>query len=131
MPMRRFQTEKPASSCSICDKIIVYGTLTATLCFHARPLYALSDIREANGRKVARAPQSFVDTKTTESAHRRQQGLLYLIDREFSLPFGDWVNQVIQVRNRYATAHHLPVREGTFDWQDTATLHSQAINREH
>jgi hypothetical protein len=87
-------------------------------------------VREANGRKVAREPQNFVDTKTTESAQRRQQGLLYLIDREFSLPFGDWVNRVIEARNRYAAAHHLHAREGNFDWQDAATLHSQAINRE-
>ena len=87
-------------------------------------------VREANGRKVAREPQSFVDTRTTESAHRRQEGLLYLIDREFSLPFGDWVNQLRDVRNRYAAAHNLPVREGNFNWQDSTTLHSQSVNRE-
>jgi hypothetical protein len=87
-------------------------------------------VREANGRKVAREPQSFVDTGTTESARRRQEGVLYLIDREFSLPFGDWVNQVTDARNRYAAAHKLPIREGVFNWQDSTTLHSQAINRE-
>jgi hypothetical protein len=79
---------------------------------------------------VAREPQSFVDTASTETALRRQEGLLYLIDREFSLPFGDWVNQVQDVRNRYAAAHNLPAREGRFDWQDVATLHSQPANRE-
>ncbi len=57
-------------------------------------------------------------------------GLLYLIDREFSLPFGEWVNNVQDVRNRYATAHGLPAREGKFDWQDTETLHSQTVDRE-
>ena len=87
-------------------------------------------VREANGRHVARDPQRFVDTATSEDARRRQEGLLYLIDREFLLPFGDWVNQVQDVRNRYATAHKLPNREGKFDWQDTKTLHSQASNRE-
>src|SRR5579872_660434 len=87
-------------------------------------------VREANGRKVAREPQSFVDTRTTESARRRQEGLLYLIDREFSLPFGDWVNAVQDARNRYAASHNLPVRGGVFDWQDVTTVHSQAVNRE-
>ncbi|HUJ20150.1 MAG TPA: glycoside hydrolase family 20 zincin-like fold domain-containing protein [Bryobacteraceae bacterium] len=87
-------------------------------------------VREANGRHVAREPQSFVDTASTESAKRRQEGLLYLIDREFSLPFGDWVDQVQQARNQYAAGHKLPIREGRFDWQDTTTLHSQGINRE-
>lgn len=87
-------------------------------------------VREANGRHVAHTPQSFVDTASTESARRRQEGLVYLIDRELSLPFGGWVNQVQDVRNHYAAAHSLPAREGSFDWQDTTTLHSQAANRE-
>jgi hypothetical protein len=87
-------------------------------------------VREANGRHVARAPQNFVDTQSTESALRRQEGLAYLIEREFSLPFGDWANQVQDARNRYAADHTLPAREGKFDWQDTTTLHSQPVNRE-
>jgi hypothetical protein len=86
-------------------------------------------VREANGRYVARAPQNFVDTQSTEGARRRQEGLVYLIEREFSLPFGDWVNQVQDVRNRYAVDHKLPERDGKFDWQDTTTLHSQPVNR--
>jgi len=87
-------------------------------------------VREANGRHVARAPQDFVDTQPGERARRGQVGLLYLIDREFSLPFGEWVNEVQEVRNRYAMAHGLPARERKFDWQDTETLHSQAVDRE-
>lgn len=87
-------------------------------------------VREANGRHAARAPQPFVDTQTSEDARRRQEGLSYLIDREFLLPFGDWVNQVQDVRNRYASAHGLPARQGKFDWQDTATLRSRGIDRE-
>ena len=87
-------------------------------------------VREANGRHVARDPQSFVDMGTSEAARRRQEGLAYLIEREFALPFGEWVNQVQDVRNRYAAAHKLPGRAGKFDWQDTKTLHGQAINRE-
>jgi hypothetical protein len=87
-------------------------------------------VREANGRHVARAPQDFVDMKPSERARRSQAGLLYLIDREFSLPFGEWVSGVLEVRNRYATAHGLPVRERKFDWQDTETLHGQTVDRE-
>ncbi|HWB99929.1 MAG TPA: family 20 glycosylhydrolase, partial [Bryobacteraceae bacterium] len=86
-------------------------------------------VREANGRHATRAPQNFVDTESTEGARRRQEGLLYLIEREFVWPFGDWVNQVQAVRNRYAREHKLPARDGKFDWQDTATLHSQAADR--
>ena len=51
-------------------------------------------VREANGRKTARAPQDFVDTEPTEKARRSQEGLLYLLDREFALPFGQWVHDV-------------------------------------
>jgi hexosaminidase len=87
-------------------------------------------VREANGRHVARAPQDFVDTKPSERARRGQVGLVYLIDREFSLLFGEWVNDVLEVRNRYATAHGFPVREGKFNWQDTETLYSQTVDRE-
>lgn len=87
-------------------------------------------VPEANGRHVAHDPQDFVSVATSESARRSQVGLLYLIDREFSLPLGEWVNQVQDVRNRYATAHHLPGRDGKFDWEDTSTLHSQGVNRE-
>ena len=64
-------------------------------------------VREANGRRVAREPLNFVDTGTTEHARRRQEGLVYLIDREFSLPFGDWVNQVREARNHFAEIHKL------------------------
>jgi len=87
-------------------------------------------VREANGRKAARAPQDFVDTASSERARRAQVGLVYLIDREFALPFRQWVANVQEVRNRYAAAHHLPVREEKFDWQDTETLHSRTVDRE-
>jgi len=87
-------------------------------------------VREANGRHVARDPQDFVSVSTSEDARRRQVGLLYLIDREFMLPFGRWVNRLQDVRNKYAAAHNLPAREGKFDWQDTSTLYGQGVNRE-
>jgi hexosaminidase len=87
-------------------------------------------VREANGRHAARLPQPFVDTATSEDARRRQEGMSYLIDREFLLPFGEWVKQVQDVRNRYAAAHGLPAREAQFDWQDTTTLRSRSVDRE-
>lgn len=87
-------------------------------------------VREANGRYLARAPQRFVDSAPSEAARRGQEGLSYLIEREFALPFGEWVAQVLDVRNEYAGAHKLGKREMQFDWQDTRTLHSLAINRE-
>lgn len=85
--------------------------------------------REGNGRHVARDPQRFVDTGTSADARRKQVGLNYLIDREFLLPFGDWVGQLQDIRNRYAQDHKLPIRPGHFDWQDSETLHSQGVNR--
>ncbi len=85
---------------------------------------------EANGRHVAREPQPFVDMATSQAARRRQEGLKYLIDREFLLPFGNWVNRVQAVRNAYATAHKQPTRQDHFDWQDTTALHGTAVNRE-
>jgi hypothetical protein len=87
-------------------------------------------VREANGRKVARAPQDFVETEPSERSSRAQAGLLYLLDREFSLPMGQWFADVLEVRNRYATAHHLPARTARFDWQDSETLHSRTVDRE-
>jgi hypothetical protein len=87
-------------------------------------------VREANGRRVTRSPQSFVDTASTDAARRRQEGLVYLVEREFALPFGEWVNELQEVRNRYAVVHELKSRSGRFDWQDTSTLHSSAVNRE-
>lgn len=86
-------------------------------------------VREANGRRVAREPQRFVSVATSEQARRRQAGLSYMIDREFSLPIGDWFLQVQEVRNRYAAAHNLPAREDKFDWMDTSILHSQGVDR--
>jgi hypothetical protein len=86
-------------------------------------------VRQANGRHVAHAPQNFVDTQPTERARRAQEGLLYLLDREFAVPFGQWVNDVADARNRYATAHKLPTRQMKLDWQDAETLHGQTVDR--
>ena len=87
-------------------------------------------VREANGRHVARTPQNFVDMGSSDAARRRQEGLVYLIEREFALPLETWVREVQNSRNEYAAAHGLPKREIQFDWQDAGTLHSRPINRD-
>jgi hypothetical protein len=90
----------------------------------------LPRVREANGRHAARQPQRFVDTAPTEAARRGQEGLAYLIERELALPFGEWVKELQRIRNEYAATHKLSARDGSFDWLDTTTLHSAAVNRE-
>lgn len=87
-------------------------------------------VREANGRHAARNPQNFVDMASSDAARRRQEGLAYLIEREFALPLEAWVRDVQNARNDYAAAHQLPKREFQFDWQDSTTLHSRPINRD-
>ena len=87
-------------------------------------------VREVNGRHLAPTPQPFVDTATSDAARRRQVGLVYLLEREFALPLGEWVEHVLAVRNGYASAHKLAGREMKFDWQDSETLHSKGIDRE-
>ena len=47
----------------------------------------------------------------------RNIDLSYVVYRESILPFGEWVNKVLAARNSYAQAHHLPVRNGSFDWK--------------
>jgi hypothetical protein len=71
-------------------------------------------VREANGRRYVGSDLSL--------------GLKYLIEREFTLPLGDWVSQVQAVRNQYASAHGVSARNQSFDWQDTTTLQAQETN---
>ncbi len=87
-------------------------------------------VREGNGRHAPREPIQFVSMGTSESARRRQEGLLYVFERQFALPFGEWVNEVIAVRNQYAVAHDLPEQPMTFDWQDATTLRSVSVDRD-
>ena len=59
-----------------------------------------------------------------------RKACVYVIDRQFTLPLGDWVNQVRDVRNRFAAEHKLPLRPDKFDWQDAVTLRTSAADRE-
>lgn len=45
----------------------------------------------------------------------------YLVYRELTLPFGNWVKRVQAVRNQYAQTHGLPTKSEAFDWRDTRT----------
>ncbi len=42
----------------------------------------------------------------------------FLVYRESILPFGDWVNSIVEARNQFAAAHHLPSREYRLAWHD-------------
>jgi hexosaminidase len=71
-------------------------------------------VAEANGRRFLFELNSVHDYRVDRALGQR-----YLIEREFLLPLGQWFKQVEQVRNHYARAHHLPIRDRDFNWQDT------------
>ncbi|MEO6830256.1 MAG: beta-N-acetylhexosaminidase [Acidobacteriaceae bacterium] len=48
----------------------------------------------------------------------RTTGLDYLVYREAQLPFGEWVNAIAAARDKFATAHHLPLRKYHLEWKD-------------
>ena len=43
----------------------------------------------------------------------------YLVYRELLYPLGDWATKVAAVRNEYAKAHKLALRDFKMDWKDT------------
>ncbi len=70
-------------------------------------------VAEANGRKFL---HELDDVK--DHPGDRTVDLSYMIEREFLLPFGEWVNQVREARNQYARAHNLSMDNQAFDWKD-------------
>ena len=46
--------------------------------------------------------------------------MTYLIYRELLYPLGDWAEKTLAVRNQYAEANHLPLRDFKLDWKNTA-----------
>ncbi len=52
----------------------------------------------------------------------RTVDMSYLMYREKLLPFGNWVNAIAAARNRFATAHHLPVRKTRLAWNDWSVV---------
>jgi len=45
----------------------------------------------------------------------------YLIYREILLPLDKWYDDVESVRNQYAKAHDLPLRDSKLGWKDYET----------
>ncbi len=72
-------------------------------------------VPEANGRV-------FLDKVDDAKDHlpARTVDMTYLIYRELLYPLGDWSEKTLAVRNQYAEAQHLPVRDFKLDWNDTA-----------
>jgi len=73
----------------------------------------LPRVAEANGRRFLHELDDVKDHLPDRTAD-----MSYLVYRELQLPFGDWVEQVRAVRNQYAQAHGLPLRNERFDWKD-------------
>jgi hypothetical protein len=73
-------------------------------------------VPEANGR-------SFVHDLDDVKDHLadRTIDMKYLVYRETTLRFGDWVRQLQAVRNEYATQHGLPEDKSVFNWEDTTS----------
>jgi hexosaminidase len=75
-------------------------------------------VAEANGRKFL---HELDDVK--DHLGDRTVDLSYMMERQFLLPFGEWVNQVRESRNEYARAHkpefpNLTSDTQAFDWKD-------------
>ena len=71
-------------------------------------------VPEANGRRVVHELDDVKDHLID-----RTIDMNYLVYRELTLPFGDWIKRVQAVRNEYATQHGLPEDHSAFDWEDT------------
>jgi len=70
-------------------------------------------VESANGRTFL---HEFDDVK--DHVGDRTIDLSYQVQRELLLPFGDWVEQIRQARNRYAASHGLPAASQAFDWKN-------------
>ena len=77
-------------------------------------------VKEANGRKFLNIMDDVKDELPVRTVDMR-----YLVYRELILPFGQWFDQVEEVRNQYAQAHGMAVRTDKFDWADTKTIERQ------
>jgi hypothetical protein len=74
-------------------------------------------VAEANGRL-------YLDQVDDVKDHLpvRTVDMSYLVYRELQYPLGEWTTETLAARNRYAQAHHLPVRQFRFDWKDSSSL---------
>jgi hexosaminidase len=73
----------------------------------------LPRVAEANGRHFL---HELDDVK--DHVPDRTVDMSYLVYRERNLAFGEWVERIRAVRNRFAQAHGMPAAEKRFDWKD-------------
>jgi hypothetical protein len=71
-------------------------------------------VGEANGRRFV---HDLDDVK--DHLADRTIDMKYLVYRETTLRFGDWVKQLQAARNEYAAQHGLPEDTSVFNWDDT------------
>src|SRR6185437_10292554 len=72
-------------------------------------------VSEANGRKVLNKVDDVKDHLPV-----RTVDMSYLVYRQLLYPLDDWATQTLAVRNEYAKAHHLPLRNFLLNWKSTA-----------
>ncbi|MHB8656098.1 MAG: glycoside hydrolase family 20 zincin-like fold domain-containing protein [Terriglobia bacterium] len=77
----------------------------------------LPRVAEANGRRYLNLVDDVKDHRPV-----RTVDMSYLEYRELLLPLGEWAEQVQAVRNSYAQANQLPVRDGKLDWKNRGTM---------
>ncbi len=79
-------------------------------------------VPEANGRHYLNVVDDVKDHQPV-----RTVDMSYLVYRELLYPLDNWAKLVVEARNQYAVAHHLPSRSFTLDWKDTrsATVSSR------
>ena len=72
-------------------------------------------VSEANGRKFLNKVGDVKDHLPV-----RTVDMSYLVYRQLLYPLDDWATQTLAVRNEYAKAHHLPLRNFLLNWKSTA-----------
>ncbi len=77
-------------------------------------------VPEANGRR-------YLDVVDDVKDHQpvRTVDMSYLVYRELLYPLDNWAKRVIEARNQYAEAHHIPSRSFSLEWKDT---HSTTVS---
>ena len=78
-------------------------------------------VSEANGRKFLNKVDDVKDHLPV-----RTVDMSYLVYRELLYPLDDWATQTLAIRNEYAKAHHLPLRNFSLNWKSTS-IESTAV----
>jgi hypothetical protein len=78
-------------------------------------------VAEAQGRRFLHELDDVKDHRPD-----RTVDMSYLVYRELLLPFDEWVNKVLALRNQFAQANHLPSGIVKFDWKELSLDHSMA-----